>query len=99
MQDHDDVARDLGEQPLARLMAERGLFPRDLVAASDEQITHKMVARAMKGRRLTANTMGKVRRAWNRASGNDHARVPPFCFSWRAWKGWVGGRSSQSERS
>lgn len=57
-------ARDLGEQPLARLMAEHGLAPNDLVSASGEQLTHKMVARAMKGRRLTPNTMGKVRRAW-----------------------------------
>ena len=56
--------RDLGVQPLADLMAEHGLRPTDLVAASTEQITHKMVTRAMKGRRLTANTMGKVSRAW-----------------------------------
>ncbi len=62
--------RDLGEQPLARLMAERDLRPADLVAASDEQITHKMVTRALKGRRLTANTMGKVVRAWEKISGN-----------------------------
>lgn len=61
------VERDLGEQPLARLMAERGLSPKDLVAASNEQLTHKMVSRAMKGRRLTANTMAKVERAWKRA--------------------------------
>ena len=64
-------ARDLGEQPLARLMAERGLKPSDLVDASTEQITHKMVTRALKGRRLTANTMGKIRRAWNSAAQSD----------------------------
>ena len=64
----DDKPRDLGEQPLARLMAERSLAPADLVAASSEQITHKMVSRAMKGRRLTRNTMGKVVRAWNAAT-------------------------------
>jgi hypothetical protein len=70
----DRVARDLGEQPLARLMAERGLKPHDLVAASTEQLTHKMVTRAMKGRRLTPNTMAKVVRAWNlAASSSDEA--------------------------
>ena len=58
----------MGEQPLARRMAERGLEPHDLVAASAEQLTHKMVTRAMKGRRLTRNTMGKVVRAWNLAA-------------------------------
>ena len=63
--------RDLGEQPLSRLMAERGLKPKDLVAASTEQISHKMVTRALKGRRLTANTMGKVHRAWNLAASRD----------------------------
>jgi hypothetical protein len=62
--DEPPLARDLGEQPLANLMAACGLAPHDLVSASTEQLTHKMVARAMKGRRLTAKTMGKVRRAW-----------------------------------
>lgn len=65
------TTRDLGQQPLARLMSERGLKPADLVAASTEQITHKMVTRAMKGRRLTPNTMGKVQRAWNSAAKSD----------------------------
>lgn len=72
--------RDLGEQPLARLMAERNLGPRDLVAASTEQLTHKMVSRAMKGRRLTANTMGKVERAWNRAVDGDFSRADLFDY-------------------
>ena len=73
--------RDLGEQPLARLMAERGLKPSDLVQASDEQITHKMVTRAMKGRRLTANTMGKIERAWKAASKTDDGREALFNYA------------------
>jgi hypothetical protein len=48
-------------------MAERGLKPADLVRASRDQLTHKMVSRAMKGRRLTRNTMEKVVRAYNLA--------------------------------
>lgn len=72
--------RNLGEQPLAALMAARGLEPRHLVAASSEQITHKMVARAMKGRRLTANTMGKVVRAWNAAAGSSAERGELFNY-------------------
>ena len=67
----DAIERDMGEQPLARLMAERGLAPSDLVGASEEQLTHKMVKRAMKGRRLTANVMGKVERAFARATADD----------------------------
>ena len=72
--------RDLGEQPLAKLMAERGLKAADLVTASTEQITHKMVARAMKGRRLTANTMDKVHRAWNLAAGAENPRGALFNY-------------------
>ncbi len=72
--------RNLGEQPLARLMTERGLAPHDLVAASTEQITHKMVTRAMKGRRLTANTMDKVHRAWNEATSGEASRSDLFTY-------------------
>ena len=75
------VERDLGEQPLARLMGERGLVPNDLVQASGEQLTHKMVTRAMKGRRLTANTMGKVVRAWNKAAATS--QQPGELFDYR----------------
>jgi hypothetical protein len=60
--------RDLGPQPIAELMAKLGLKPHDLVAASTEQVTHKMVARACKGRWLTPNTQGKILRALNAAS-------------------------------
>lgn len=74
-------ARDLGAQPLARLMSERGLAPSDLVAASGEQLTHKQVARAMKGRRLTPNVMDKVLRAWNRATSSSAARAELFDYA------------------
>ncbi len=41
-----------------------------------EQITHKMVSRACKGRRLTSNTKTKIRNAINKATDkNAHARV------------------------
>ena len=72
--------RNLGEQPLARLMADRDLKPADLVSVSAEQITHKMVSRAMKGRRLTENTMDKVHRAFDAASGEQHERSELFDY-------------------
>jgi len=75
------LARDLGEQPLARLMHERGLKPHDLVAASPDQLTHKMVTRAMKGRRLTANTMAKVVRAWNLATSSSDGAGELFDYA------------------
>lgn len=69
MENMDEVVRNLGEQPIARLMAERGLKGQDLVAASTEQITHKMVSRACKGRRLTRHVQFKVLNAYNKAAG------------------------------
>lgn len=75
------MERDLGEQPLAARMRERNLKPADLVAASTEQITHKMVARAMKGRRLTANTMDKVLRAWEQSVSETASRSDLFNYA------------------
>jgi hypothetical protein len=72
--------RDLGEQPLARLLTELGLKPHDLVAASTEQITHKMVSRGTKGRRLTRNVQQKLLRALNTASGNTYALPDLFTY-------------------
>ncbi len=76
-----ESSRDLGPQPLAERMAERGIEPKHLVAASEEQLTHKMVTRALKGRRLTPNTMGKVVRAWNRAT--DEACAADALFNYK----------------
>ncbi len=66
-----DIERNLGEQPLAELLRVHGLKAHDLVAASDEQITHKMIARGWKGRRLTANVQGKLLRAVNAATRKE----------------------------
>lgn len=76
----NDPERNLGEQPIARLMAEHGLKAHDLVAASTEQITHKMVARACKGRRLTPNVQSKILRALNQASGVSYSLRDLFTY-------------------
>ena len=68
-----EIERNLGEQPIARIMQEHGLKPHDLVAASSEEMTHKMVSRACKGRRLTLNTKMKVLAALNRATGKTYS--------------------------
>jgi len=65
----DDFERDLGEQPVAKLMDGLGLKAHDLVTASIEQITHKMVARARKGRWLTPHVRQKILNALNKAAG------------------------------
>ena len=61
--------RNLGEQPLARIMLLRGLKGHDLVAASARPITHKLVARAASGRRLTIHSKQLVLEALVRATG------------------------------
>lgn len=73
--------RNLGPQPIGALLARHGLKPADLVAASDEQLTYKMVSRAVKGRRLTANAMRKLLHALNAASGEHYALTDLFDYS------------------
>ena len=78
----DAIERNLGPQPIAVRMAERGLKPADLVIATPGCITFKMVARACKGRRLTRNTQQKVLTAFNRAAGT--ALAVPDLFTYEA---------------
>ena len=68
-----DVDRNLGQQPIAKINCENNLIPQDLVAASAAPLTHKMVSRACKGRRLTLDTQSKVLAALNRAAGQNFA--------------------------
>jgi len=72
--------RNLGEQPLAGLLVRHGLMPRDLVTASTEQITHKMVNRAVRGRRLTPHVGKKICNALNRASEGHYAVGDLFTY-------------------
>ena len=76
-----EIDRNLGEQPIAGIMAEQGLRPRDLVVVSTEQITHKMVSRACKGRRLTPNVQSKIRNALSKAAGREYAMPELFNYS------------------
>ncbi|MEM1083677.1 MAG: hypothetical protein AAGI48_06105 [Verrucomicrobiota bacterium] len=57
--------RERGEQPVGDLMDAWGLTPHDLVDASPEQLTHKQVQRARKGRMLTLAMMQKMTRSLN----------------------------------
>lgn len=77
---NSDLPRNLGVQPIASIMAARRLTPHDLVANSTEQLTHKMVARAMKGRRLTANIRSKILHAINNATGKSYLAKDIFNY-------------------
>ena len=76
----DATERHFGPQPIADLMQQLQLKVHDLVAASAEQLTHKMVARAIKGRRLTSNSKGIVQRAMNQATGNVYKQTQLFNY-------------------
>lgn len=75
-----ETERNLGEQPIARIMAAGNLTRHDLVAASTQQITHKMVARACKGRRLTPNTKSKILDALNKAADKSFSMQDLFNY-------------------
>lgn len=66
------IEMNLGIQPIATILAEKNLKSHDLVLASKGRITHKMVTRACKGRRLTRNSQTLVCDALNVASGGGY---------------------------
>lgn len=74
----DNIERDLGPQPLDEIMQANDLSNHDLVEASTEQLSHKMVARGRKGRRLKRKAQEKIMRALNthtKAQSPDTHRV------------------------
>lgn len=68
----NNIEYDLGLQPISKLMAEHGFKPNDLVNNSTEQLTHKMISKAVKGRRLTPHIQHKVLNALNKAAGTQY---------------------------
>lgn len=77
---NNEIKRNLGEQPIARLMAENGLRSQGLVAVSTKQLTHKMVSRACKGRRLTPGVQYKILDALNKATGKNYSMKELFTY-------------------
>jgi len=75
-----EIERNLGEQPIARIMAEHGLKAHDLVANSTKQLTHKMVSRACKGRRLTPNVQSKIHEALNESTAKEYSMEELFTY-------------------
>ncbi len=63
------MERNLGKQPIAHILVENNLKSGDLVSASTEHITYKMVSRACIGRRLTPHVQTKICNALNKATG------------------------------
>lgn len=51
---------ELGVQPLDAVITKAGWNNHDLVQASTQGLTHKMVSKGRKGRRLTLNVQTKI---------------------------------------
>ena len=82
----DSDQRDLGIQPVDALLTELGLGNHELVEASTEQLTHKQVQKARKGRRLTKNLQMKVKNAVEgalRARGETRSFTLVDLFNYR----------------
>ncbi len=71
-------------QPLDELMNLLGLNNHDLVAASTEQLTHKMVQKGRKGRPLTRNIQTKILRALQTAAQRPFQLEELFNYRGRA---------------
>jgi len=67
-----DMSYNLGPQPLDQIMVEQGLSNHAVVAASKNQLTHKVVNKARKGRRLTRRSQDKVLLALNEVSSEKN---------------------------
>jgi hypothetical protein len=75
-----DIERNLGEQPIAKIMADYNLKSHDIVSNSTEQLTHKMIARACKGRRLTPNIKLKIKDALNKSLNKKYSIKELFTY-------------------
>ena len=58
-------ASNYGAQQLDEIMTRLGISNSDIVNASTEQLTHKMVQKGRKGRRLTPHLKQKIANALN----------------------------------
>ena len=67
----EQLIREFGSQPIDQLLHDLKISNHDLVLASTEQVTHKMVAKARRGRWLSSKVRQKILRAFNKASGEN----------------------------
>jgi len=81
MQQKNDY--EMGQQPLEAILQEMGLSNTDLVKASEDGLTHKMVRKGRRGRRLTRNVQMKILNALNKLSGEERQFKLRDLFNYR----------------
>ena len=72
--------QNLGPQPIEDILKKHNLSHHDVVAASTEQVTHKMVTRACKGRRLSRRVQLKLLRAVNTGADTEYKLSDLFTY-------------------
>ena len=80
---NEEDSRELGTQPLDAVMEEMKLSNHDLVSANNDQLTHKTVNKARKGRQLTKRSQRKVIDAINAVKGEREAYQLEDLFTYR----------------
>ena len=78
--EEENNSRDYGLQPLDALMRETGLENHALVAASTEQLTHKMVSKGRAGRYLSVRVRLKILRAYNKVTKTNNSLADLFNY-------------------
>ena len=74
---------EMGSQPLDGIMDRLKLSNHDLVAASREQLTHKVVQKGRKGRQLTRRGQEKILRALTAAAGESASFTREQLFTYK----------------
>jgi Holliday junction resolvasome RuvABC ATP-dependent DNA helicase subunit len=84
LQASKDEGMEAGVQPLDGLLSSLGLSNHDLVAAAGPGLlSHKMVAKARRGRKLTMRLQEKITRALNTAARREKPIRRDECFNYR----------------
>ena len=78
--DKMEESREFGIQPIDAIMQENSLDNHAVVAASTEQVTHKMVAKARSGRFLSIGVRQKILRALNKALNAEYTLKQLFTY-------------------
>ena len=72
--------REYGRQPIATILSERQITNHQVVEASTEQLTHKMMAKACRGRFLSSKVRQKILRAVNKVTGEQFKLSDLFTY-------------------
>ena len=72
--------REYGLQPIATILSERHITNHQVVEASTEQLTHKMMAKACRGRYLSSKVRQKILRAVNKVTGEQFKLSDLFTY-------------------